>query len=212
MNETFKKLPEKKQKTILYAAAKIFAEKGYYQANVADICKEAGISNGALYNYFKNKESLFLYVFENGINELADNLFSKYLDVPGSIYDKLYNLLKGLESYGQRDKREIAIYYDLGSKAMNKFAVMLSEKIEIMARDFYIDLIIEGKQNNEIDESVDNEMAAYIIDNNINLFAFSLFSEHYERRFNSYFGIKSKKISTEKKINIIIKLIEQFLS
>ncbi|RLB79785.1 MAG: TetR/AcrR family transcriptional regulator, partial [Deltaproteobacteria bacterium] len=55
MLKTFKKLPRKKQIAILDAAAAVFASKGYYQANVGEICRRAGISNGALYKYFKNK-------------------------------------------------------------------------------------------------------------------------------------------------------------
>jgi hypothetical protein len=50
-------------------------------------------------------------------------------------------------------------------------------------------------------------MAAYVIDNNVNLFVFSLFSEHYERRFNSYFGTHLKKLPDRKKIEIILDLI-----
>ena len=59
MQDTFKKLPEKKQAQILDAAAYVFARKGYDAANVSAICRKARISNGALYKYFKNKEDLF---------------------------------------------------------------------------------------------------------------------------------------------------------
>jgi len=212
MQSTFKKLPPEKQEKIISAATKIFADKGYYQANVAEICTEAGISNGALYKYFKDKESLYISTFEHGIIDLKEKVFERHLVGPGSTYEKLYILLKGIANYGHKDRREIALYFDLGSRAMNKFAAVLSVQIEDMARNYYFELIKEGKQNNEIDKSVNTEKAAYLIDNNINIFAFSLFSEHYDKRFNNYFGSNSKKLSVEKKIQITLELTKKILS
>ncbi len=49
---TFEKLPETRQMEILHASAIIFAEKGYFQAGIVEICQTTGISNGALYKYF----------------------------------------------------------------------------------------------------------------------------------------------------------------
>jgi AcrR family transcriptional regulator len=211
MQDTFKKLSREKQEKIISAAAKVFAEYGYHQANVAEICKEAGISNGALYKYFKDKESLFISTFEIGTNALRKHVFEKYLEGTGSIYVKLHRLLKGIVRFGEKDRREIAIYFELGSKSMNKFATVLSTKIEGMAREYYANLIEQGKQNNEIDKSINTEMAAYLIDNIINMFGFSLYSEHYNTRFSNYFRTKSKKISIEKKIQITLDLIKMIL-
>jgi len=116
MQDTFKKLSREKQKKIISAAAKVFAENGYYQANVAEICKAAGISNGALYKYFKDKKSLHISTFEIGTKELRKHVFEKYLEGTGSIYVKLHKLLKGIVRFGEKDRREIAIYFELGSK------------------------------------------------------------------------------------------------
>ena len=49
---------ERKQQ-ILDAAAALFAERGYAQTRIADICDEAGVAKGLFYWYFENKESLF---------------------------------------------------------------------------------------------------------------------------------------------------------
>jgi len=45
---------------ILAAGRKIFAEKGYHETRIQDLLKTAGVSPGAFYNYFSNKEELFL--------------------------------------------------------------------------------------------------------------------------------------------------------
>ena len=51
-----------KKNTILNAATKIFAEKGYQYATIAEVAKEAGVSTGLVYSYFKNKLDLLLSV------------------------------------------------------------------------------------------------------------------------------------------------------
>src|SRR5215468_5981470 len=43
---------------ILAAAERCFIEKGFHPATMADICREAGVSSGALYTYFTSKEDL----------------------------------------------------------------------------------------------------------------------------------------------------------
>ena len=44
---------------ILHAASHEFLEKGYKEAALREIAKQAGVTTGALYGYFKNKEELF---------------------------------------------------------------------------------------------------------------------------------------------------------
>lgn len=55
----FEKLPREKRKLILDAAAREFAEKGFAGASLNRIIEDAGISKGAMYYYFDDKEDLF---------------------------------------------------------------------------------------------------------------------------------------------------------
>lgn len=56
--EQYKAMREKSRNLILQTALKLFAKKGYQGTSVADIAKEAGISKGLAYNYFKSKKEL----------------------------------------------------------------------------------------------------------------------------------------------------------
>lgn len=47
------------KKNLLKAARAEFLEKGYMNASLRSICKEAGVTTGALYFFFKDKEELF---------------------------------------------------------------------------------------------------------------------------------------------------------
>ena len=59
---------------ILRAAIRAFAEKGYAKATISEIAKQAGVADGTVYEYFKNKEELLLSIpeerFEDHINQL----------------------------------------------------------------------------------------------------------------------------------------------
>jgi AcrR family transcriptional regulator len=52
-----------REEQILSAAAIVFAEKGFHSTTIRDIAKRAGISDGTIYNYFDNKTSLLLGIF-----------------------------------------------------------------------------------------------------------------------------------------------------
>ena len=51
---------------LLISAKKEFVEKGYLQASLRNICKNAGVTTGALYFFFQDKEDLFAAVVGPG--------------------------------------------------------------------------------------------------------------------------------------------------
>ncbi len=55
---------EEKEKKILESARKFFFRYGFKKTSMDEIAEDAGISKGSLYNYFKNKEDLFIQVGE----------------------------------------------------------------------------------------------------------------------------------------------------
>lgn len=55
-------LTEQRKAQILTAAAKVFAAKGFERATIADIARKAGLAEGSIYNYFKNKGDLLVSI------------------------------------------------------------------------------------------------------------------------------------------------------
>lgn len=53
---------EERKVQILNAAAQVFAEKGFERATIAAIARQAGLAEGSIYNYFKNKSELLVNV------------------------------------------------------------------------------------------------------------------------------------------------------
>ena len=63
-----------KRSLITEAAIEVFAEKGFHQARVSDVARRAGVADGTIYLYFKNKEDLLLSIFEEKMDELLASL------------------------------------------------------------------------------------------------------------------------------------------
>ena len=53
-----------KKKKIVAAGFKLFCEKGFHHTDTNEIAKEAGVSIGIVYHYFKDKKAIFLAVMD----------------------------------------------------------------------------------------------------------------------------------------------------
>src|SRR5579864_6123063 len=64
--------PGRKRDAILRAAIDVFAERGYFNAQVADVARAAGIAAGTVYLYFRSKDDLLISIFERGMRVALD--------------------------------------------------------------------------------------------------------------------------------------------
>jgi len=58
-----------KRTRILQAAVKVFARRGYFAARVADVARRAGVADGTIYLYFRNKEDILVSLFDEVMSE-----------------------------------------------------------------------------------------------------------------------------------------------
>ena len=58
------------RENLLKSAKKEFLQKGFMQASLRNICKNAGVTTGALYFFFKDKEDLFANLVQEPLNQL----------------------------------------------------------------------------------------------------------------------------------------------
>lgn len=84
---TFFNLTEEKKKKIIEAAKKEFLEHSFYDASINRIIKDAGISRGAFYMYFQNKEDIFVYIINGYAGELAFNVVKGTNKEDNNIFD-----------------------------------------------------------------------------------------------------------------------------
>ena len=91
--EKFEKLDEIKKNRIIESAMNEFIKEGFNGASTNTIVKNAEISKGALFNYFENKENLYLYLVKKNINKLLEN-FQNRKELP-----KALEVFEGLELF-----------------------------------------------------------------------------------------------------------------
>ena len=63
-----------KYRQIIDAAIVVIAENGYHQAQVSKIAKQAGVADGTIYLYFKNKEDILISVFSDKMSVITESL------------------------------------------------------------------------------------------------------------------------------------------
>lgn len=83
---------------IIETVAPIFNSKGYVGTSMSDLTQATGLTKGAIYGNFENKESLALYAFQYNRNHLLDALDERLLQGKTSL-DKLYSLLHFYKQY-----------------------------------------------------------------------------------------------------------------
>jgi AcrR family transcriptional regulator len=65
-----------KRRQIIDGASRVFLAQGFDAASMGAIAREAGVSKGTLYVYFKSKEELFEAVFEEQCRQQAEQIFT----------------------------------------------------------------------------------------------------------------------------------------
>ncbi|KHF35475.1 TetR/AcrR family transcriptional regulator [Paenibacillus sp. FSL M7-1455] len=60
-----------KYELILDAALKVIAENGFHGSQISKIAKEAGVADGTIYLYFKNKEDILISLFQERLGNLV---------------------------------------------------------------------------------------------------------------------------------------------
>ncbi|MEJ5310074.1 MAG: TetR/AcrR family transcriptional regulator [Anaerolineae bacterium] len=96
---------------ILEAAGVVFAQTGLEATRMDDIAAAAGVSKGALYLYFKNKDALIIALGEQIFSrELAG--YREALNVSGSIRERLQALTRAVVSDLDRFRQLQPLLYE----------------------------------------------------------------------------------------------------
>ena len=93
---------EQRRNDIVDAAEVVFARKGVEKATMADVAKEARLSRGLIYFYFKDKDDLYLAIMLRATRALRES-FEEAVNAHKSGYDKI--LAIGLRARAGRPDR-----------------------------------------------------------------------------------------------------------
>ena len=127
-----------KRDAILRAAIDVFAERGFFNAQVADVARAAGVAAGTVYLYFKGKDDLLVSIFERSMREGLANGRAAV----GKLQDPRERLLRLARAHLARlgQDRNLAIVFQVELRSSTKFMERFSATL---LRD-YLGLIREA--------------------------------------------------------------------
>jgi TetR/AcrR family fatty acid metabolism transcriptional regulator len=150
-----------KYKQIIDAAVIVIAENGYHQAQVSKIAKQAGVADGTIYLYFKNKEDILISVFQEKmglfVSKLGDILIQEV-----SASDKLQLMIKSHFDLLANDLH-LAIVTQLELRQSNH---ELRIKINGVLREYLLlmdKILVNGMETGEFDKDMDIRLARQMV-------------------------------------------------
>ncbi|MFJ7826993.1 TetR/AcrR family transcriptional regulator [Psychrobacillus sp. NPDC096623] len=150
-----------KYKQIIDAAIIVIAENGYHQSQVSKIAKQAGVADGTIYLYFKNKEEILVSVFEEKMEIFADNL-KEIIQQDISCSEKLYKMIENHFTVLSSD-HHLATVTQLELRQAN---LALRLRINAVLRSYLLllDTILkEGIEQGEFDHTIDIRLARQMV-------------------------------------------------
>ena len=127
---------------------KVFARQGFYQSTVAQIAKEAGVADGTIYLYFKNKDDILVHFFHYKTKQVFER-FQAEVDQVESCLIKLRNLIRRHLTEFQKD-RDMAILYQVGTHQIDRLAEEQIREMSKMYQDLVAEIVEVGQQEGSI--------------------------------------------------------------
>lgn len=161
--QTFFNLSEDKRELITHYAIEEFFEYGYEKGSISRIVANTGIAKGSFYQYFENKDDLYLYVLSVVSSkkiEYSSTIFKQIEDTP------LIDIIKELFVSGVSFYRDHPKYTTIMSDFMKgRSAIHKLHKAQSVnkSNEFFTALINRKKETGEINPQLDSATLADMI-------------------------------------------------
>ncbi len=163
--KTFLGLSEEKRLKVVDAAVSEFSEKGYNRASINSIVAALGIAKGSIFQYFKNKESLFLFVFEYALGMVKNNLAGvRESSLEEPFFERLKSSLLAGVGFVEEHPRLYSIYLRIMFEGGIPFREELVEKVRRLSAKYLGSLLIQGIARREIRSDLNIETQTFILD------------------------------------------------
>jgi AcrR family transcriptional regulator len=127
---------ERRRQQIMVAAKRVFVEKGFAGATMEDIAREAELSAGTLYLYFKNKNELYASLTLRVLQYLNIRLEHLKNDTESDLRSKISNIKNALFDVYEFDPLILRNLFHLqSSEVLKNLSPELIEDIKIIGRN-----------------------------------------------------------------------------
>ena len=147
-----------KYQRILDAAIEVIAEHGFFHARVSEIANRAGVADGTIYLYFKNKDELLMSAIDSAFHRLivrARAALQELSDPRDKLRQMAFLHLEGLGS-----NRNLAIVFQTELRHSAKFLAQFSHNLLVEHFNLIKGVLKEGQERGIFRSDVPIKLAA----------------------------------------------------
>jgi TetR/AcrR family fatty acid metabolism transcriptional regulator len=150
-----------KREAILRAAIDVFAERGYFNAQVADVARSAGVAAGTVYLYFRSKDDLLISIFERGMKEAL----SESRQLAATVADPRERLRRFARMHLDRIGRDrnAAVVFQVELRQSTKFMERFSATLLRDYLGLIRDAIADGQRDGLLRADINATVAAKVL-------------------------------------------------
>ncbi|MCF8064215.1 MAG: TetR/AcrR family transcriptional regulator [Desulfarculaceae bacterium] len=210
---TLDKIKPAKREKLLSEAAKLFAQRGYNQADMAELAGRAGVAKGSLYNYFESKQDLYLYVCRDGLHRSRQAVYGG-LDPDWDVYRQLEHVFTQGAAFARKHPEYLILYLNVSSAGLEPFAEKLSLEVEKYTADHLKAVLTRDIKRGLVRPDLLVNQSAFWINSLYIVFLASLVSRHFQIRMREYLEIKGRmtKKAVDQEIKRTVELIGRVLA
>ncbi|MEO6235838.1 MAG: TetR/AcrR family transcriptional regulator C-terminal domain-containing protein [Vicinamibacterales bacterium] len=147
-----------KHEAILRAATDVFAARGFFNAQVADVARAAGVAAGTVYLYFRGKDDLLVSIFERTMREAIADGRACIAPLPGPV-DQLRAIARvHLDRMG--GDRSLAVVFQVELRQSTKFMERFSATLLRDYLGIIRGIIVAGQSSGVFRREINATLAA----------------------------------------------------
>ncbi len=160
---TFFNLPEDKRNRILEEAVIEFRDNNYDAASINKIVERSGISKGSFYQYFNDKEDVYLHIMSKIGEKKIEYLTPSMLNFSElSFYDALREMYRSAIEFALENPD----YLEIGNRMMRDNSGILQKlrsAFSVKGDEMFITLLRKGQETGDIRLDLDLQMIAKML-------------------------------------------------
>jgi TetR/AcrR family fatty acid metabolism transcriptional regulator len=156
-NKRRSSVPDKRAR-ILKAAIKVFAKKGFYATRVSEIAKAAGVADGTIYLYFKNKDDVLITIFEDGLKQLLE-ILQRVAESDESFETRITRIIE-LQLGLLQDQRDLAEVITVNLRQSSRLLKQYAAPLFMQYIDVIAGVIREGQEEGAFRQDLNPRVVA----------------------------------------------------
>jgi len=158
-------LIDRRRDEILGAAEKVFAERGYHAANIADIAAELGMGHGTFYRYFGNKRDIAVHVVERVVERISLVVADEDPDASTTVdeyREQVVRIGNALFDAFLEDEHLAQLFFYEATSVDTELTARINQALDLF-RDYTARYLVNGARRGFLRDGLDVEVTAAAI-------------------------------------------------